>query len=277
MFKLKEKSILLVEDEGLIALATKAELEKFGYRIIPALSGEEAVRTAGEREDIALVLMDIDLGEGLDGISTSRRILEIRDIPIVFVSSHTEPEVVSSTEAISSYGYIVKSSSMTVYDASIKMAYRLFNEKRKTEAFDRYLKTALENASEAVFITDVNGDVIYFNKAYLQIQGLSNPALCYTALAEVRRTVDVFSERGEHLDTGSWASGRALRGDYGSDVIFYVYNHAVDSILVNYYTYAPVFDDYRNIIGAYVKIGREMEAPDPTVLRRIEEQLKRRS
>ncbi len=275
MLQLKEKSILLVEDEGIIGLATKADLEQFGYRIVLALSGEEAIGIAGESMDIDLVLMDIDLGNGLNGISTSRQILEIRDIPIVFVSSHTEPDIVSSTEAITSYGYIVKSSSLTVYDASIKMAYRLFTEKRKTEAFDRYLKTALENASEPIFISDKNGDVIYFNKAYLQIQGLSKPEECETELAKVSRSMEVFSDKGEQLDSGSWASTRPLRGEYGTDVVFYVYNYAIDKVLVNYYTYAPIFDDHRNIIGSYVKIGKTVEEPDPKDLERIEGQLKR--
>jgi CheY-like chemotaxis protein len=275
MMKLKEKSILLVEDEGLIGLATKADLERFGYRIILAMGGEGAIENISENSDIALVLMDIDLGNGMDGISASRRILQIRDVPIVFVSSHTEPSIVSSTEAITSYGYIVKSSSLTVYDASIKMAYRLFTEKRKTEAFDRYLKTALENASEPIFISDINGNVIYFNKAYLRIQGLSEPEECETRLAKISRTVEIFSDRGEHLDSGSWASTRGLKGEYGTDVLFYVYNYAVDRVLVNQYTFAPVLDDHRSIIGSYVKIGREVEEPDPTVLGRIEGQLKR--
>lgn len=273
MQKLKEKSIVLVEDEGLIGLATKRELEKLGYRVVLAMGGERAAEIIGTESEVALVLMDIDLGSGMDGIQAARRILKIRDVPIVFVSSHTEPDIISSTEEVTSYGYIVKSSSMTVYDASIKMAYKLFTEKKRTEAFDRYLKTALENASEPIFISDEKGDVVYFNRAYLAVQGLSDPAECETRLEAISRTVEIFSDNGEHLDPGSWASTRALKGETGTDTVFYVYNYAVGAVLVNRYTYAPIFDDHRNIIGSYVKIGPPVEKPDPAVLKSIEVRL----
>jgi DNA-binding NarL/FixJ family response regulator len=80
---------------------------------------------------IDLILMDINLGPGMDGTQAAEKILEHTDIPIVFLSSHTEPSVVEKTEKITSYGYIVKNSGITVFDASIKMAFKL--HKAKTE------------------------------------------------------------------------------------------------------------------------------------------------
>ncbi len=54
-------------------------------------------------------------------------------MPIVFLSSHMEPEIVEKTEKITSNGYVVKSSSITVLDASIKMAFKLFDANLKIE------------------------------------------------------------------------------------------------------------------------------------------------
>jgi PAS domain S-box-containing protein len=134
--------ILLVEDEAIIALAEKKILEKYAYRVVWANSGEKAVEIIEAQSDIALVLMDINLGTGMDGTQAAVRILEKRDVPLIFLSSHTERDVVEKTEGISSYGYIVKNSGETVLIASIKMAFRLFyarmNEKTKDKALRAY-------------------------------------------------------------------------------------------------------------------------------------------
>src|SRR6056297_714767 len=124
-----KKKILLVEDEPLIALGEAKMLKKYGFGVVTVHSGEKAVEAVDSDPPISLILMDIDLGTGMDGTEAAQRILEEHDLPIVFLSSHTEPEVVEKTEGISSYGYIVKNSGETVLIASIKMAFRLFEAK----------------------------------------------------------------------------------------------------------------------------------------------------
>nr|WP_208652356.1 hypothetical protein [Leptospira kemamanensis] len=64
----------------------------------------------------------------IEGTEAAKIILEKTDIPLIFLSSHTEKEIVTKTEGITSYGYVVKSSTITVLDASIKMALKLFME-----------------------------------------------------------------------------------------------------------------------------------------------------
>ena len=126
------RNILLVEDEALIALSTKKKLESRGYSVIHVFNGEDAISQIKEENlPFSLILMDIDLGNGIDGTEAAQIILNRMDIPVVFLSSHIEPEIVNRTEQISSYGYVVKNSGDVVLDASIKMAFRLFQEKQK--------------------------------------------------------------------------------------------------------------------------------------------------
>jgi len=56
----KQKTILLVEDEAIIAMAEKTTLEKYGYRALVAHSGEEAVAAVKKTPGIDLILMDIN-------------------------------------------------------------------------------------------------------------------------------------------------------------------------------------------------------------------------
>ena len=139
----ERKTILLVEDEPLVAMVEKRTLEKSGYAVITADTGEQAMAILANIRDVDLVLMDIDLGDGIDGTEAAEQMLLDRDLPVVFLSSHTEPEIVQKTEGITSYGYIVKNSGETVLLASIKMAFRLFEAhvglKTQKEQLDRAL------------------------------------------------------------------------------------------------------------------------------------------
>jgi len=124
------KTVLLVEDEFLLALTVTKALEREGYRVIHAGSGEKAIAAMEGPEPIDIVLMDINLGEGIDGTEAATEILRRHDLPLLFLSSHTERAVVEKTEAITNYGYVVKNSSITVLDASMKMAFKLFEARR---------------------------------------------------------------------------------------------------------------------------------------------------
>jgi len=147
------KTVLLVEDEAIIALNEANRLKEYGYSVSHASTGEKAIEIVDSGPDsIGIILMDIDLGQGMDGTEAAQRILERYDIPVLFLSSHVERDIVAKTEGITNYGYVVKSSSFTVLDASIKMARKLFEARRrinavnaKFEAANEELKVSLEN------------------------------------------------------------------------------------------------------------------------------------
>jgi PAS domain S-box-containing protein len=181
-----KNSILLVEDEAIIALSEKKALEKYGYDVITALSGEDAIDIARRELNLDLILMDIDLGKGIDGSRTAQIILEQRELPVVFLSSHIEPQVVERTELITSYGYILKSSSITVLDASIKMAFKLFEANKKLANEKEHLRTTLNSIGDAVICTDTKGNITRMNPVAEKLTGWA------ISEAEGRPILDVF-------------------------------------------------------------------------------------
>ncbi|HOX13227.1 MAG TPA: GAF domain-containing protein [Spirochaetia bacterium] len=169
------KTLLLVEDEALIALAERRTLERYGFRVRTAADGEGAVAAASE-QDVDLVLMDINLGAGIDGTEAAKRILAARDLPLIFLSSHTEREVVERTEGITSYGYVVKNSDENVLVASIKMAFRLFEAKVQARAKEEritLLGRLLDAAPDSITIHDESGAFLYANRRTFALHGYS--------------------------------------------------------------------------------------------------------
>ncbi|WP_108958869.1 PAS domain S-box protein [Leptospira ellinghausenii] len=175
MTVIADKSILLVEDEAILALYEKKQLEQGGYKVTHVPSGENAIQLVIKDDNpFDLILMDIDLGKGLDGTETATHILNHREIPIVFLSSHTEREIVKKTETITSYGYVVKNSGFTVLDASIKMAFKLFEANELTKSKKEHLETVLHSIGDGVIATDQDGKVIRINPVAEKLTGWSH-------------------------------------------------------------------------------------------------------
>lgn len=100
--------ILVVEDEGIVALDLCNVLRKLGYAVTgTAASGEEAIQQALETcPDV--VLMDIWLQGAIDGIEAAQRIFAEADIPVIFVTAHGDAETLARASAASPFGYVTK-------------------------------------------------------------------------------------------------------------------------------------------------------------------------
>ncbi len=166
----ENKVILLVEDDAVTAIYEEGLLKKNGFKTIVASTGEQAVEIISNGTEVDLILMDINLGSGMDGTEAAGIILKKKDVPVVFMSNHTEPEIVDRTEKITSYGYIVKNSDATVIIASIKMAFRLHETKFELKKREEHFRLLVENAPDAIFI-QTRGVFSYLNSAALNLFG----------------------------------------------------------------------------------------------------------
>ena len=184
----KQKTILLVDDEAIPALADSLKLQEYGYKVTHVLTGQKAIDIVNDTKNkIDLILMDINLGKGMDGTEVAKIILKEHDIPILFHSSYIERDVVERTENITSYGYVVKNG-ITVLDASIKMAFRLHeaylnlkNQKKETEAkendllvFAKRYQRLFEAAKDGILILNFeSGKIIDVNPFLMKLLGYS--------------------------------------------------------------------------------------------------------
>jgi len=200
----KKKTLLLVEDEAIIAMTEKMSLGKYGYSVILASNGREAVEAVETCPQIDLILMDINLGDGIDGTQAAEIILKAHDVPILFVSSHSEREVVEKTEKITSYGYVLKNSSITVLDASIKMAFKLFEANYKVERSEEYFRHSFENAALGVCYVGIDGKFQRVNKAFQRMLGFSEDELKHLTFNDITYPEDASIGQGvlSHIVNG---------------------------------------------------------------------------
>lgn len=138
-------SIVIVDDEQIVALDIRRTLERLGYAV-PAMAadGEEAVRMAGElRPD--LVLMDIRLRGPMDGIEAAGRIAGQYGVPVVFLTAFSDAATLERAKACGPFGFLVKPFEERELHSTIEVALL---KHRAVRDLDEARRTA-ENASIA--------------------------------------------------------------------------------------------------------------------------------
>ncbi len=101
-------NILLVEDDTLIGMGLRLELEREGYTVTNiAVTGDEALHAVAE-EQPDVVLMDIQLAGNMDGIEAARHIQTNTDIPVIFMTSYHEQTIRERAQILKPLGYLQK-------------------------------------------------------------------------------------------------------------------------------------------------------------------------
>lgn len=118
--KPRAATILVVEDEHIVALDIEERLRALGHRVEVVYSGEAAVERAREGA-FDVILMDIKLGPK-DGIEAAHEIRQDHDVPIIYVTAYADPQTLERARLTEPYGYILKPFQERELQAAIEMA-----------------------------------------------------------------------------------------------------------------------------------------------------------
>ena len=155
--------ILIVEDEGILALDVQQRLTSLGYPVPDiASTGEEAVKKAEEdRPD--LILMDIMLPGEIDGVTAAERIRARFDIPVIYITAYADEDTLQRAKITEPYGYIVKPFKERELHIAIDMALYKSKMERKLRESEKRWATTLKSIGDAVIATDTSGLVTFMN------------------------------------------------------------------------------------------------------------------
>jgi two-component system cell cycle sensor histidine kinase/response regulator CckA len=115
-------NILVVEDESIIANDIAATLKRLGHGVSAVVaSGAEAINHVAIASP-DLVLMDIKLQGGMDGIETAQYLLDHFKVPVVYLTAHAEDAMLRRAKFTEPFGYIVKPFKDQTIHTAIEMA-----------------------------------------------------------------------------------------------------------------------------------------------------------
>ena len=157
--------IMIVEDEGIVAMDIRNQLESFGYEVVAtAFSGGQAVTLATQLRP-ELVIMDIVLKGSMDGIKAAQTIMESLHIPVIFLTAYSDPDTIQRVKATGAYGYLIKPFRSDELHASIEVVLYKHQLERKLKESEQWFAKTLHCISDAVIATDLEGKIQFMNSA----------------------------------------------------------------------------------------------------------------
>ncbi|PLY12622.1 DNA-binding response regulator [Sulfurimonas sp. CVO] len=134
---MKRNSIIIVEDDEITALNLKLSLLKHDYDVIAVCSDAVQAKEKIDKYKPDVIIIDISLQEGDDGIRLAKTIKESYTIPFIYLTSYSDDEIISEAIKTEPYGYIVKPFDPSSLHATIQMAIFKFNmENKRFEEID---------------------------------------------------------------------------------------------------------------------------------------------
>jgi PAS domain S-box-containing protein len=165
------RRILIVEDEMVVQLHLQRIVVELGHQVVgTAMNTEEALAIA-EREAPELVLMDIHLADGDDGVETARKLVRGRDCAVVFVTAYADQRTLERTEEVGAAGYLVKPFTAPAVRAAISTAMNGHQRLQRARGEARVLSTILESLGDALFVLDETGAITFANPRAGELTG----------------------------------------------------------------------------------------------------------
>lgn len=176
--------ILVVEDDAVEAMGITRTLESFGYQVpYVASRGEEAVIKASELMP-DLILMDIILKGKINGIEAAYKIKK-HNMPLIFLTSHSEESTVQKAKLTGPYGYLIKPFSVQELKFTIELALFKASQEKKLKESEENFKTIAENANEGILIGVDKGIHVYANRMAAEITGYTIEELLKTSISDL--------------------------------------------------------------------------------------------
>jgi two-component system, cell cycle sensor histidine kinase and response regulator CckA len=166
--------ILVVEDERIVALDLAATLKELGYAVAASVGSGEAAIEQATRLRPDLVLMDIRLIGEMDGIQAAQSIKKELDVPVIYLTAHSDDPTLARAAATGPFGYIVKPFKSADLHCAIEIALHKHEIEAKLRERELWLTTTLKSIGDGVVATDPDHRIKFLNPVAEALTGWSS-------------------------------------------------------------------------------------------------------
>ncbi len=165
------RKIMVVEDEVVVQLHLTRIVEELGHDLVGAAADKHDALEQGRAARPELVLMDIHLAGGTDGIDTARQLVEELDCAVIFISAYADESTVERAQQLGAAGYLVKPFTVTQVRAAIATGLASHAKLLKERQQKRSLSNVLERVGGALFMLDRDDRVSFANQTAADLVG----------------------------------------------------------------------------------------------------------
>jgi PAS domain S-box-containing protein len=211
-----QAKIIVAEDERIVALHLKQQLQKLGYEVVAVVaSGANALQKISELRP-QVILMDIHIEGAIDGIETASKIPAEFEIPVIYVTAYSEETTLERARTTKPYGYLIKPFSERELHATIQMALERRRADSALQASEDRFRSIFGAISEGIFILDAATGI------FIDVNGPGALMFGYTPDELVGRDIQALSFSDEapytQREAADWidktASGHMQRFDW---------------------------------------------------------------
>ncbi len=159
----QKQKVLIVEDEMIVQLHLETIVSGLGHEVTGMAANTQEAFDAAESDTPDLVLMDVNLADGCDGVETARVLREKYDCAVVFVTAYADDATVERTAEVVPAGYVMKPFTGDEIRAAIKTALAGHKHLARAKEHARSLETLIGKPEHAVIVTDRDGRVTFQN------------------------------------------------------------------------------------------------------------------
>jgi len=168
-----QPNILVVEDEGIVALELRNRLQSMGYAVAGvAATGATAIEKATQLHP-NLILMDIKLKGEIDGVTAAEQIRTHFDIPIIYLTAFADEHTLQRAKMTVPYGYLLKPFEERELYIAIEMALYKHSMESKAKADHDWLIDSLDTIGDAIIATNAQGQINFINQTATLLTGWS--------------------------------------------------------------------------------------------------------
>src|SRR6187402_3325650 len=163
--ELRGPRVLIVEDERVVATHVERSLQDAGYVVTGiAASAVEVARMVEEtRPDVALV--DIRLRGGGQGFEIAEWLRVDNDVPVVYMTAHTDDDTLRRAARTGAYGYVVKPFTIGEVKSALQVALFKHGMDQHLAERERWFSTTLRAIADGVAACDTQQRVTFMNAA----------------------------------------------------------------------------------------------------------------
>lgn len=174
------KTILIVEDELIIANDIALTLREMHYEVAGIASDSQEALDTLNKNSIDLVLLDISITGHISGIELAYMISENFNLPVVFLTSHSEQSMIREALEAKPYGYLYKPISNDEVRTTVEMAFYKYEMEQKLKKSEARYKNIFNSTGTATVLINSNSKVTMVNEKMVELAETTEEELLNT-------------------------------------------------------------------------------------------------
>lgn len=239
-------SILIVEDEQIIALDLQQTLEKMGYEVVATADNAFDAVALAQQLRPSVVLMDVMLKGDIDGIQAGKDI-QLLAIPVIYLTAFSDNLTIHQAAETLPYGFLTKPYRQAELEAAINVAVYKAAMEKKLKISEQWSAATLRCVGDGVVVMDQYANINYLNPVAEQLTGW---LLAEAKNQPILDVVQIIDQTGQKVLEPLFL--QALQQNTATGIASIQLQSRFGKVTPIDYLAAPIRDDNDDIVGIVI-------------------------